>query len=104
MPNSSETSHVTTTGMNWTVGDIVAAVRHSTGRIYLVAHGTETGAVTAADPSQPRIDAIDLQIQDHVLDSSGFARGRIIYTAGTPGAIPAAPVQLASTERLATWR
>lgn len=103
-PNVSETSHVTTTGMNWTVADIVAVVRHSTGRMYIVAHPTEGGAVTAADPSQPRIDALDLQIQDHALDSSGFARGRIVYTAGTPGAIPVEPAATSNSERLSTWR
>jgi hypothetical protein len=102
-PVSTETQHVTTAGMTWTVADIIAAVRHSTGGIYIIPHPSESGPITAADPSQGRIDALDLQIQDHTLDSSGFVRGRIVYTAGTPGAIPVAPTVTANSERLTTW-
>jgi hypothetical protein len=103
-PNSDETVHVTTAGMTWTVADLVAVVRHSTGGVYIVPHPSEGGSITAADPSQPRIDAIDLQIQDHAIDSSGFARGRIVYTAGTPSATPVAPAATPNSERLSTWR
>lgn len=102
-PNATVTSHVTTSGMTWTVADLVAVVRHSTGRMYITPHATEGGAVTAADPTNPRIDALDLQIQDHTVDSSGFARGRIVYTAGVPAAIPTAPAATANSERLSTW-
>jgi len=102
-PMSTETQHVTTSGMTWTAADMVVAVRHSTGRIYIVPHPSESGAVTAADPSQPRIDALDLQIQDHVLDSSGFARGRLVYTAGVPAGVPVAPAVAANAERITTW-
>ncbi|WP_156925881.1 hypothetical protein [Glycomyces arizonensis] len=104
LPNGDEGAHVTTSGMNWTVADIVAVVQHSTGRMYLVPHATETGPVTAADPSQPRIDALDLRIQDTALDSSGFAQGEVIYTAGVPASIPTEPDPVGNAERLSTWR
>lgn len=102
-PNTTTVAHVSTSGMTWTVADLVAVVQHSTGRMYIVAHPTEGGAVTAADPSNPRIDALDLQIQDHAIDSSGFARGRIVYTAGTPAGVPVAPALTANSERLSTF-
>lgn len=43
--------------------------------------------------TQARIDLISLQIQDTAYDSSGFQRGQIVYTAGTPGSgvAPATP-------------
>lgn len=93
---------VTLTGMTWASVKLVASVPHSTGGMYIVAHDTDGGSITAADPSQPRIDALDLQIQDNALDSSGFARGRIVYTAGTPAAVPVAPTVTANSERLVT--
>jgi hypothetical protein len=103
-PNASDTAHVTTSGMTWSTIDMVAVVRHSTGGIYIVPHPAETSQpITAADPSQGRIDALDLQIQDHALDSSGFARGRLVYVAGTPAAVPVEPAVTANSERLSTW-
>jgi hypothetical protein len=46
-----------------------------------------------AGSSQARIDLISLQIQDNAYDGSGFQRGQIVYTAGTPGSgvAPATP-------------
>jgi len=43
--------------------------------------------------AQSRIDLISLQIQDTAYDGSGFQRGQIVYTAGTPGSgvAPATP-------------
>jgi hypothetical protein len=103
-PNASDTAHVTTSGMTWSTIDMVAAVKHSTGGIYIVPHPAETSQpITAADPSQGRIDALDLQVQDHALDSSGFARGRLVYVAGTPSATPVEPTLTANSERVATW-
>lgn len=101
-PRDTTSAHVSVSGMTWTVSNLVANVQHSTGRMYIVPHATENGSVTAADPSQPRIDALDLQVQDNALDSSGFARGRIVYTAGTPAGVPVAPGATANSERLAT--
>jgi len=101
-PNGSVSGHVSVSGMTWSTVKIVASVTHSTGGVYTVAHDVDSGSITGADPSQPRIDALDLQIQDHALDASGFARGRIVYTAGTPAAIPVAPGSTANAERIAT--
>jgi hypothetical protein len=48
--------------------------------------------IPAASPSA-RIDLISLQIQDDAYDASGFQRGRLTVTAGTPGSgvAPATP-------------
>jgi len=103
LPTGIENTHVTVSGMTWSTVDIVAAVQHATGGVYIVPHPAESGAITGADPSQPRVDALDLQVQDHAVDASGFARGRLVYTAGTPAAVPVAPGAVANAERLATF-
>jgi hypothetical protein len=102
-PGGNEAAQITTSGMTWSTVDMVVAVRHSTGGIYIVPQPAENGSITAADPSQGRIDALDLQIQDHALDSSGFARGRLVYVAGTPAAVPVEPLVTANSERVSTW-
>lgn len=102
LPNGAVSNHVSLTGMTWASIKLVAVVAHSTGGMYVVAHDTDGGSITSADPTNPRIDALDLQIQDNVLDSSGFARGRIVYTAGTPAGTPVAPSATANSERLVT--
>lgn len=63
--------------------------------------------------TQSRIDLISLQIQDNAYDSSGFQRGQIVYTAGTPGsgsapatpanAIPLFTVPVAANASSVTW-
>jgi hypothetical protein len=49
-----------------------------------------TVTINAAS-TQARIDLISLQIQDNAYDASGFQRGQILYTAGTPGSGVAPP-------------
>jgi len=91
LPRDSSTSHVTTSGMTWTVADLVAVVQHATDGMFLVPRPTTNGTVPSADPAQPRLDGIDL----------GWD-GTVTYVTGTPGAVPVAPAVTASSERLST--
>lgn len=53
--------------------------------------GTDTGTVTAADATNPRIDIVYIQVNDTVQDGSGSRNGVVGYLAGTPAASPSAP-------------
>lgn len=101
MPNGAEDAHVGVSGTTWSVGDLTAVVAASGGP-YLVAHDSESSALNPADSTNPRIDALDLQVQDDDADGSGFRRGRVVYVQGTPAASPSAPTQTSNSERLAT--
>lgn len=59
---------------------------------YLAAFdGTDTGTITAQDPTNPRIDIIYAQINDTVQDGSGLRGCSINYLAGTAAPSPVAP-------------
>jgi hypothetical protein len=96
---------VTVSGTTWTVQHITGVVYpglSATDGPYTVAHPSESGGLTPADGTNPRIDALDLQIQDDDHDASGFRRARVVYVAGTPAASPTAPAVTANSLRLAT--
>lgn len=105
-PSGSETTpnHAAISGTTWTVQNITGVIHtgltSQTGP-YLFAHPEESGSTTAADGSSDRIDALDLQIQDHDEDSSGFRRARVVYVDGTAGSGVAAAVT-ANSVRIAT--
>ncbi|HET6916944.1 MAG TPA: hypothetical protein VFH56_12710 [Acidimicrobiales bacterium] len=63
--------------------------------------GTDTGSITAADATNPRIDVVYVQVKDNVQDSSGSESGLIGYIAGTPAATPVAPTMPAHSMALA---
>jgi hypothetical protein len=100
-PQGSEDAHVGVSGTTWTVGDLVGVVAASGGP-YRVVHYSESNSLNPADGTNPRVDALDLQVQDDDADGSGFHRARVVYVAGTPAASPTAPTQTADSERLAT--
>jgi len=58
---------------------------------YPVANDVATTVTIGAANTQARIDLISLQIQDNAYDSSGFSRGQLVVTAGTPSGSPVAP-------------
>lgn len=64
--------------------------------------GTDTGTITAADPTNPRIDIVYVKANDDVLDGSGIVGGQVLYAAGTPAASPSAPATPARSMVLAT--
>lgn len=89
----------------WTVGAgnfLVDPAFTTTQAPYLVANDTTaTGSVTAANATQSRIDAIDLQISDTAIDSSGARLASFQYAVGTAGT-GLAPSVTARSVRVAT--
>jgi hypothetical protein len=69
---------------------------------YRVQHPEESGSLDPADGSNPRIDALDLQIEDDDEDGSGDRHGHVVYVAGTPASSPSAPAVTDNSLRLAT--
>jgi hypothetical protein len=60
------------------------------GYLYSV-DGTDTGTITAADATNPRIDIIYVKVNDTIQDGSGLTSVTVNYLAGTPAATPSAP-------------
>lgn len=96
------TNPISVAGTTWTVNDLTAVVAGPGSGPYEVGHPEESGAIDPADGSNPRIDALDLQIQDDDEDASGQRRARVVYTAGTPGSSPLEPDPTANSLRLGT--
>jgi len=53
--------------------------------------GGDSGAITAADPSNPRVDIVYVKVNDNTQDGSGLTNGQVAYLAGTPAPSPTAP-------------
>ena len=68
---------------------------------YIELQGTAT-ALNPADGSNPRIDALDVQVSDDDADGSGGRGHEIVYVPGTPAGTPTAPALTARSYRLAT--
>jgi len=99
------TDAVTVAGTTWTAAEGVTSVyprETSTSAAYRVVNDATSGALDPADGSNPRLDGIDLQVQDDDEDGSGFRRGRIVYVVGTPASSPPAPAVTVNAFRLAT--
>lgn len=102
---SQSLSAVTLVSSTWTVADIRAVVYPGISTDdgpYIVQHAEESGSLDPADGTNDRIDALDLQIQDHDEDASGQRRARIVYVSGTPDISPVAPPLTTNSFRLAT--
>lgn len=86
---------VTATGFTWSCAahaGVLDVQASATAGPYLYAtDGTDTGSITAANGTNPRVDIIYVQVNDNVQDSSGSEGGLIGYLAGTPAASPVAP-------------
>lgn len=94
---------ITATSTTWTVTPFAAVVDPETALTvgpYLVAFtANKTGAVNAADATNPRIDRLDLQVPDD--PSGGTTTPVIVYTAGVAAASPSAPAAPARSTPLA---
>jgi hypothetical protein len=103
-PHSS--AAVTLSGTTWVVNPTLARMyprETSTSGPYTVAIERTEGTLTAADGSNPRLDALDVYIEDDDEDGSGQRRvPPVLYTAGTPASSPSAPTLLPGRLRLAT--
>jgi hypothetical protein len=101
------TAAVTLSGTSWTVNPTLATLyprETSTSGTYRVYIEKTEGTLTAADGSNPRIDALDVYIQDDDEDASGQRRvPPVLYTAGTPASSPTAPALAPGRLRLATF-
>lgn len=93
-----------TSGLGFSIQPGAAVVERSTLVGPYVVDSTAVGAaaVSTADPSQTRIDSVDVQVLDGVLgDNGGVSRTSVKVTAGTPGGgLPAAP---ANSVHLGSW-
>lgn len=104
LANSAGDGFVSLAGTTWTVNNVQAVVSPGItdqSGPYLVVAPFEQGELDPPDGTNPRIDALDLQVQDDDEDASGFRRSRIVYVAGTPGATPTPPALTANALRLA---
>lgn len=102
-PHSTEA--VTVLGTTYTIPEGLASVyprETSTSGAYRVYYDATSGTLNPADSSNPRLDAFDLQVQDHDEDGQGQRRARIVYATGTPAASPTAPALTDNAFRLAT--
>jgi hypothetical protein len=103
-PHSTEA--VTVSGTTWNVADTLAWVyprETSTSAPYRVYIQATSGSLTAADGSNPRLDALDVYVQDD--DEDGSTQRQVppvLYTAGTPASSPVAPTLASGRLRLAT--
>lgn len=91
-------------GTTWKAHDLTAIVTASAGSgPYRVALAETTGEIDPADATFPRIDVLDLQIQDDTHDASGQRRARVFYTAGSAAASPIEPGALSNAVRLGAF-
>lgn len=73
----------------------------SAGAYLYATDGSDTGTITAADATNPRVDIVYVQVDDTVQDGSGLRQGVVGYLAGTPAASPVAPTTPARSYVLA---
>jgi len=104
-PHSSDA--VTIAGTTYSVAEGLAVVYPrltSTSGPYVVEYDAVNGSVNPPDSSNPRLDGIDLQVQDDDEDGLGQRRARILYVPGAPAGTPTAPTVTANSIRLAVLR
>lgn len=86
---------LTATSTTWTLGPCSAALdpgaQTHQGMYGWSSDANETGAVTAADATNPRKDIVYIQLNDSDMDTSGAKSAPVLYLAGTPGVSPVAP-------------
>jgi hypothetical protein len=89
-------SVLSATSTNWTLGPCAAMIDPGAsthqGMYGWSSDANVTGAVTAADATNPRKDIVYIQINDSSAgDGSGAVNADVKYLAGTPGVTPSAP-------------
>lgn len=97
---------VTATSTTWTVADhaglIDAELAAEAGPYTYSFDAVQTGSMTAADPSNPRIDLISVQISDPAeSDGSSTPSAAVVYTTGVASGTPAVPATPARSMALA---
>lgn len=61
------------------------------GPYFYATDGSDTGSITAANATNPRIDILYVKVNDNVQDGSGLLSGQVLYLAGTAAASPVQP-------------
>ncbi|HEX3778443.1 MAG TPA: hypothetical protein VHX38_02165 [Pseudonocardiaceae bacterium] len=93
-----------TSGLGWAVQPFCAVVERSSlvGPYFVQSTAVGNGALATSDPSQIRVDRLDVQVLDGALgDNGGTSKTSVKVTQGTPGAgVPTAP---AGTTPLGWW-
>lgn len=76
-----------------TVAAGVAAVAYPAFGVYRAfsVSSTTPGPLSAADPTNPRIDLVYLRVWDNAVDGAGLSKADTVYLAGTPAVSPVAP-------------
>lgn len=90
--------------MTWNVAahsGVVDAETAAAGPYLYATDGTDSGAITAANATNPRVDIVYVQINDADQDASGQRGGAVGYLAGVPAASPVAPAAPARSMVLA---
>lgn len=86
---------LTATSTTWTLIPVSAALdpgaQTHQGMYGWSCDANETGAVTAADQTNPRKDIVYIQVNDSDMDTSGAKSAPVLYLAGTPGTNPQPP-------------
>lgn len=84
---------VTLAGSVVNVSAGVAALYHAGTGAYRASFPTAVspGSLTAADPTNPRVDLVYLRVWDNAVDGTGLFKTDIVYLAGTAATSPVAP-------------
>lgn len=61
------------------------------GPYFYATDGSDTGAITAANATNPRIDILYMKVNDNIQDGSGLLSGQVLYLAGTAAGSPVQP-------------
>lgn len=83
-----------TGSMTWNVAahaGVIDGEPASAGPYLYATDGTDTGTITAANATNPRVDIIYVRVDDADQDASGLRGGTVGYLSGTPAATPYAP-------------
>jgi hypothetical protein len=97
---------VSAAGTTWTQHDLTAVVYPGltgTSGPYEVEKVEESGSFDPADGTNPRIDALDLLVEDDDEDASGDRQVTVAYVAGTPAGSPSEPTLTTNAFRIGTF-
>lgn len=84
------------------VGCMDPALTTAQGPYWYVNPAAATHTLTAADATNPRLDIVVAEVNDHDEDASGLREAITRYIAGTPNPAPVEPAIPAGCDRLAT--
>jgi hypothetical protein len=96
------TDPISVASTTWTVHDLTAVVAGAGSGPYIVAVSEQSASLDPADGSNPRIDGLDLLIEDDDEDASGDRQATVVYVPGSPASSPTAPAVTTNALRLGT--